>query len=129
MGRSLCLGVSLLVSLAIAGCGDDDGASEAERRGIGAGCVSDDECSEAGQRCLTFKGGYCGLSDCTTNEDCPSGSACVAHDDGDTYCFLVCRDKPECNDHRPLESQSNCSSNITFTDASTAGVKACVPPS
>lgn len=111
------------------GCGDgDDDGTEAQKRGLGAACAADSECSEAGQRCLPFKGGYCGLSGCAKNEDCPAGSACVAHDDGTNYCFLVCAEKIECNPQRPLELESNCSSNITFTDGKTS-VKACVPPS
>lgn len=117
-----------VVMLVIAsGCGDDDG-SEAQRRGVGAACVGDDDCEEERQRCLPFKAGYCGVADCTGDADCPSGSACVAHTDGTNYCFLICANKPECNVHRPLDSEANCVSNITFVDGS-KDVKACVPPS
>jgi len=119
----------LLAVSAITACGDDDDSTEAERRGVGAGCVDDADCTEEDQRCLPFKGGYCGLSGCETAADCPSGSACVAHDDGETYCFLVCREKPQCNDFRPVDFQSNCSSNVTFTDTPIGDLKACVPPS
>jgi len=122
--------------MAASSCGDDDGGgpnpSPAQRSGIGAACTVgvDTECRQdvAPLRCLNFKGGYCGLEGCTRAEDCPLGSACVAHDDGKNYCFLVCIDKPECNLTRPLEVEANCSSSITFVGAGN-GKKACVPPS
>lgn len=117
----------LLVALVIhvAGCGD--GGSEAQRRGVGAACASHLDCKE-GLTCLQFKGGYCGLSECQNDATCPTGSACVAHADGKNYCFLVCVEKPECNLYRPVDSEANCSSNVTFVDGK-RDVKACVPPS
>jgi len=109
----------------VAGCGDDDGAI---RRGIGAECAADMDCAEMGQRCLTeFRGGYCGAAACVHDTDCPSGSACVTADDGLNYCFLVCADKPECNVHRSLANESNCTSSLSFVDG-TMGRKVCSPP-
>lgn len=105
-------------------CGD---GSEAERRGVGAECSTNDDCTEAGQQCLAFKGGYCGVRDCVEDTDCPSGSLCVTHDDGVNYCFLVCADKPDCNRNRSADHESNCSSNIVYADQGSG--KACVPPS
>jgi hypothetical protein len=121
-------------SFVLVACGDDDpgdgGESAAQRAGVGAACLADDDCDQknAPLKCLSFKGGYCGLEDCQANSDCPEGSACVAHDDGMNYCFLVCSDKPECNITRPADSEANCSSSITFVEAGT-NAKACVPPS
>jgi hypothetical protein len=88
------------------------------------------DCSQrvAPLQCLSFKGGYCGLEGCTRAEDCPLGSACVAHDDGKNYCFLICTDKIQCNPTRPVDIESNCSANITFVGDNN-GKKACVPPS
>ncbi|MBN2344003.1 MAG: hypothetical protein JXR45_21095 [Deltaproteobacteria bacterium] len=119
-----------------AGCGDDPPpGTEADHVGVGAECVTNEDCpqpvddSVPAQICLQqFDGGYCGIEDCTGNDDCPDGSACVAHDDGVNYCFRVCLDKSECNLNRTIDNQSNCSSNITFVDPNT-NVKACVPPS
>ena len=126
--RTLILAFLSLSCSVLLSCGDDEG-SEADRRGVGAQCASSDECTEEGQSCLTqFKGGYCGVQDCVHDVDCPEGSACVAHDDGKNYCFLICIDKVDCNIHRDLENESNCSSSITFTDG-TMSRKACVPPS
>ena len=122
----LCAALASLAS----GCGDDDDddrGSLAQRRGIGAACSDSAECSEPGQFCLPFKGGYCGLEGCQNNATCPSGSACALHSDGKSYCFLVCREKPECNLTRPPEVESNCSSNANFVEAD-AGKKASVPP-
>jgi hypothetical protein len=109
--------------------------SPAQQAGIGTECAANDDCNQGGddddfeQTCLSFKGGYCGLEDCANDSDCLGGSACVTHDDGANYCFLLCRDKPECNGGRSAENESNCSGNITFIDPQDDGVKACVPPS
>jgi len=123
------LALPLLVSLGA--CGDDDdggGGTEADKLGVGAACAKTEDCTVQGQICLPFKGGYCGIENCTADADCPQGSLCVAHDDGKNYCFRVCVDKSECNLNRPVEFESNCSSNITFVEGK-KGSKACVPPS
>lgn len=119
-----------MVLLAFVACGgdDDDGGTEADRRGVGAACGDSTDCKEAGQTCLPFKGGYCGVADCTADVDCPSGSRCVAHTDGKNYCFRVCFDKFDCNRNRPAEHAANCSANITFVESGKSE-KACVPPS
>ena len=58
------------------GCGSDQ--SQANRLGVGADCTVSSECTQPGQVCLTeFKGGYCGVSGCLHDTDCPQGSACV----------------------------------------------------
>jgi hypothetical protein len=79
-------------------------------------------------KCLPFKGGYCGLQDCKADADCPAGSGCVAHTDGNSYCFLICTDKTQCNYTRPIDIESNCSSKIDFVSGQKTS-KACVPPS
>jgi hypothetical protein len=118
------LGVWVL--LALGGCG---GGTEAQRRGVGAECTKDSDCVETGQRCLTnFKGGYCGISPCTSDMGCPSGSACVTHDDGTNYCFLICTDKPQCNGSRSLANEANCASSPVLVDTP-KDRKVCVPPS
>jgi hypothetical protein len=123
-----CLMLLCAFVLALPACGDDDDpGSEAQRRGVGAACSSDAECPESASSCLAFKGGYCGLMGCTANENCPSGSACVRHDDGLNYCFLICRDKPQCNLYRPGVEEANCSASVSFVESTAA--KACVPPS
>ncbi|HEX2881404.1 MAG TPA: hypothetical protein VHO25_17870 [Polyangiaceae bacterium] len=136
------ISVSSLVCLALTACGDDDDdrpGTDAQQHGVGAECTQDEHCLQEGilsadggnmpLDCLTtFKGGYCGLQNCGGDADCPQGSACVAHDDGENYCFLICANKPECNLYRSLENESNCSSNADFVDG-TQGRKACVPPS
>lgn len=114
-------------------CGDDDG-TEADELGVGASCSSNDDCLREGDggvnlSCLKqFKGGYCGLEGCRSNEDCPESSACVAHDDGKNYCFRSCKDKAECNANRDADDEANCSSNVEYVDDKTSG-KSCVPPS
>lgn len=128
MGAMRALLIAALVTASWA-CGDDGDHdhTEADLLGIGAQCGSDEDCDEEHQVCLMqFKGGYCGMTGCTTDEDCPEASACVAHN-GANYCFRTCRDKAECNVNRDPEHESNCSSNVTWVDE--GGPKACVPPS
>jgi hypothetical protein len=125
---------ALVVTAMVVACGDDDGpppGSEADWHGVGAACSTDADClEEEGQRCLTdFSGGYCGIRDCTADEDCPQGSACVTHDDGVNYCFLLCIDKPDCNRNRPPSAESNCVGSITFVESNHNNDKACEPPS
>jgi len=131
----------LVAALCAVSCGDDDDhrvGTEAQQHGVGAECVQDDHCLQEGilgadggnmpLQCLTtFKGGYCGLQNCAHDADCPEGSACILHE-GDTYCFLICANKPECNVYRTLANESNCVGNADFVDGAQSR-KACVPPS
>ena len=116
-------------------CGDDDDdGTEADKLGVGASCKSNADCLREGDggvnlSCLTqFKGGYCGVEDCASNDDCPEASACVAHDDGSNYCFRSCAEKAECNLHRGEDEEANCSSSVDYVEQDTPG-KSCVPPS
>ena len=123
---------SLVVLGTIIACGNDGngGLTPAQMHGVGAACTNDMDCfvGDTALKCLSFKGGYCGLEGCHTDTDCPAGSGCVAHDDGNAYCFLRCASKPECNYTRPPAIESNCASNVDFVDGK-KGSKACVPPS
>ncbi len=128
--------VIVAFAVAFASCGDDDDTT-ADKLGVGAECASDDQCLQSNidgglsEKCLRqFRGGYCGIEDCRAVDDCPPGSACVAHDDGRNYCFRTCIDKPECNRHRSEDNEANCSANIEYVGAEKEQVgKACVPPS
>ena len=117
----------------VAGCGNSDGETEADRIGVGAECTDSGECESADEEvelvCLTqFTGGYCGLEGCTRDDECPEGSACVAHDDGKNYCFRLCQNRDECNRNRSEGNEANCSPNIVFVE-DVGERKACVPPS
>jgi hypothetical protein len=107
------------------GCGSNQNA--ANQAGIGAQCTMTADCTTTGEICLTeFAGGYCGLSGCVHDTDCPQGSACVT--DGQTnYCFLVCAAKTDCNLHRSAADESDCTSALTFVDG-TMNRKVCRPP-
>lgn len=117
--------MGILAVMMLVGCGNP-----ADQAGIAAKCSTTSDCAKVGDTqltCLTgFKGGYCGLSGCTKDEDCVQGSACVK-ENGTNYCFRVCTDKAECNANRSADSEANCSANIEHVGTSTA--KACVPPS
>jgi len=110
------------------GCGDD--GTEADKLGVGAQCTKNEDCNDdpLPQTCLSFKGGYCGLSPCAHDTDCPDASACIKHTDNVNYCFRICADKPECNRNRDVANEANCSSSVDFVDGA-MGRKACVPPS
>jgi hypothetical protein len=110
--------------------------NEADRVGVGAECTNDSDCPIVEcdvepcpvLACLRqFSGGYCGLSNCTADVQCPLGSACVAHTDGTNYCFRLCSAKPECNARRSPDVEANCSASVEFIEPQT--FKACVPPS
>jgi hypothetical protein len=123
MGRTLC---ALIVLVALANCGG--GTSEAIKRGVGAECSASLACTETNQVCLPeFAGGYCGVSACMRDSDCPAGSACVTDDNQTNYCFLICADKPECNVRRSVANESNCTSSLSFVDGA-MGRKVCRPP-
>ena len=135
--KESAMGATVLAWLLYA-CGDDGGAgNSADRLGVGAECASDDDCLQSrrdgglSEKCLTqFKGGYCGIEDCTASDVCPEGAACVIHEDGQNYCFRLCGDKPECNLNRSPDVEANCSSTVEYVDgAKDAFGKACVPPS
>jgi hypothetical protein len=124
---------------AVAGCGGDEG-TEADRIGVGAECTVDPSADPPSNcpvvqkdemdiqlKCLQFKGGYCGLEDCTGDVQCPEGSACITHDDGKNYCLRECTDKPDCNLNRPT-CPANCVGSVTFVDPRNDR-KACEPPS
>ncbi len=122
----LPLATTLLVVPLLAACGGED----ADEIGVGAECSGDADCRALsdGLNCLSaFRGGYCGLAGCAGDDDCPDRSVCVRHEDGYTYCFRTCRDKPECNANRAEDVEANCTSSAELLEAT--GVKVCVPPS
>jgi hypothetical protein len=126
MSKTMALVMSVVAVVFSLSC--DDG-TEAQRRGVGAACSATLACSESGQNCLTqFKGGYCGVAGCTDDTDCPSGSACVTHDDGMNYCFLICNVKPDCNRSRSVDVEANCSSSAVLL-VEPKDRKVCTPPS
>ncbi len=123
---------AVCLSIAIhPGCSDED-AAQADRLGVGAQCSQDADCDQStvAQVCLRqFKGGYCGVVDCSGSDDCPDPSACVQHEDGQRYCFRSCSEKLECNANRTPENESNCVSNVTYVGSTPGAGKSCVPPS
>jgi hypothetical protein len=125
----------VLVLLGLAAC---RGGVDADRVGVGAECSAATPCptypfdgGTAPLACLSqFRGGYCGLQNCTSSAGCPVGSICVRHTDGINYCFRACGDKPECNVNRTPANESNCSSSFDWAVPSEDnGAKACIPPS
>jgi hypothetical protein len=95
--------------------------------GVGASCAADADC-DTGLVCLTgFRGGYCGLRDCSTNEPCPAGSFCVEHSNGSNYCMVSCAAESDCSFCRRSDT-TECVDNADFVDALTpAGTRVCMP--
>jgi hypothetical protein len=91
------LALAVLIGLvgAPAGCGTDDVGPESQM--VGGRCTTDHDCV---RRCLVdptaFPGGYCTVS-CTSNGDCPAGSACVAREGG--ICLATCKAAADCADY------------------------------
>jgi hypothetical protein len=116
----------------LAACGGDESAAEPGL--VGAGCQTQDDCQKDEQsgdvtkQCLLqFRGGYCAIDGCERDLECPSGSACVAHGDGNSYCFRLCSDDGECNRNREPGSEASCTSSAQFLERS--GGRVCVPSS
>ena len=123
------------------GCGSGEDGTEADQIGVASSCDETEDCPTFGRdleddggseevqlECLqNFRGGYCGIEGCMSDEDCPSGARCVAHTDGMNYCFRVCSSKGECNLNRGPDDAANCSANVVFVGPEQG--KACVPPS
>lgn len=141
------LGVTIF---SLVGCGqkeepDGNGDTQADRIGVAWDCQVDEDCPEveilgAGGggstvtvqlSCLTqFTDGYCAIQGCESTSDCPHGATCVAHTDGNNYCFRECAQKSECNANREGAREANCSSNFDYADSADASnLKACIPPS
>jgi hypothetical protein len=127
--------VGLWSGLLVLGC---DNQVEADKLGVGSECARDTDCPEVkidGQdvqlACLTqFEAGYCAIEGCEESADCPEGATCVAHDDGESYCFRQCQNKSECNANRSPDSEANCSANFDYeVPEEDEGLKACIPPS
>jgi hypothetical protein len=111
--------------LVVCGCGSNQNA--ANQAGIGAQCNMTSDCTTSGEVCLTaFSGGYCGLAGCVHDTDCPQGSACVT-DNQTNYCFLICAGKTDCNLHRSLANEADCTSSLPFVDGA-MNRKVCRPP-
>ncbi|MCA9709600.1 MAG: hypothetical protein KDK70_27425 [Myxococcales bacterium] len=132
----LLLGATLAVGL---GCPHEpEEGNEADHVGVAAQCQVDADCEydpdTDGEpfelRCLTnFKGGYCGVVDCASHDDCPDGSACVFDDSGQNYCFRLCESDADCNQQRPSEVAATCSSSVRFAGSQDlSDARACIPP-
>lgn len=135
MARGGIIGFALVSSVGVIGC---EGGNEADKLGVGSECAKDSDCPEVkvdGEtvqlECLTqFDAGYCAIEGCDESADCPQGAICVAHDDGESYCFRECDSKSECNANRSPDSEANCSANFDYeVPEDDEGLKVCIPPS
>jgi len=130
MKKILFILAVVLLSFTFISCGDDDNENESDKIGIAGECKTDEDCKTEGLTCLLdFKGGYCGVADCTKNEDCPESSLCVT-ENSKNFCFRSCTDKVECNENRSEDNEANCSGSFDLASQDdTTKLKACIPPS
>jgi len=100
---------------------------------MGAECSNDADCFQSetvDYRCLTqFEGGYCGIENCGSSDDCPRGFGCVELSDRRTYCLELCVARTDCNSNRTeISALENCSGVEHIDDDKAIQGKACVPP-
>lgn len=94
--------------------------------GVGAACASDADCA-AGLECSTgLRGGYCTLSGCSTNDECPADSLCVRGPSDTSYCARGCSVASDCSFCRGSELAANCSDEADFVQDGTTG-SVCLP--
>lgn len=130
--------IPLLAGLLASACNADDDRSEAERVGLGGGCQVDANCTQrAGDAAegydltcfVDFDGGLCGIDQCDSGADCPEGSACVLHDNGQNHCFRLCSSDDECNVNRNADVPASCTTNAQFLqNEGVEGDSVCIPP-
>lgn len=127
------LATAILLTWMLSSCSDD--APKVDQIGIGGQCTLKDDCNQEldSLDCITtFKGGYCGRQACANNSECPTGSVCV-NEEGVSYCFRTCAEKPECNANRDLDNEANCSGSFSLMESTDTmpsnQPKVCIPPS
>lgn len=102
--RSVLCSISFLVLSAIAGCGSGGVGKSGDV--VGGPCAGDGDCA-GGSVCLVegdFPGGTCTVR-CTSQADCPNGSACVQENGG--TCLLACSSNGDCRGEYMCEAKSN----------------------
>lgn len=100
MIRTMVHTIGLFIALvALGACGSGVGNDGAI---VGGACAVNNEC-DIDSRCLTgagFPGGYCART-CTSDEDCPEGSACADEEGG--VCMVACGGSGECRSDEGYE--------------------------
>lgn len=87
--------------------------------GLGSRCAADEDCGD--YDCIDeIEGGYCSQRDCTSNDDCPEDSACVAGSDFN-YCAPRCDAESDCTFCRDADSAASCVSDVAFVEDGTTG--------
>jgi hypothetical protein len=92
--RRVALLVGLLLTAAQSSCGEDDVGPQSHM--VGGRCVADSDCINRCVKGTEFPGGYCTVP-CTTDNDCPGGSACAASNGG--VCLATCQTTTDCKDY------------------------------
>lgn len=92
--------------------------------GIGASCARDEDCATGYSCSPGYDGGYCGLDDCETSDDCPSDSACILTSAG-TTCAKRCSTQSDCSFCR-YDDFVSCSDDAEFVVAADA-TSVCLP--
>jgi hypothetical protein len=94
--------------------------------GIGADCGDANDCSSDLECLSAFRGGYCGLSGCLVNDDCPDDALCVVASNGENHCYKPCSTASDCSFCRRDGLLGACTADVSFAEDGTTG-SVCVP--
>lgn len=101
-----------------------DGGGATGTGAIGDPCASGADCrsGECGGEALGFPGGYCTLTGCAADEDCPAGSHCDLLQGGPPLCVRSCHFENDCRDAYTCEVVDGASAGSCVPAAGTGGV-------
>ncbi len=88
------LAIFLVAGSALVGCGDDDDGHSS--RDVGGECSDNADCSDRCVRGPDWPGGMCTF-DCSTDDDCPSGTYCIEREGG--ICAVACSRTEDCRSY------------------------------
>jgi hypothetical protein len=102
LSRIALIVLASALPLALAGCGSSVGK---DGDVVGGPCAEENPCA-SGSECLMsgeFPGGLCVVG-CSSDAECPSGSACVSNEGG--VCMQLCDNKSDCREGYQCEGKS-----------------------
>ena len=103
--------ITILSMTLLAACGQTDLADIPPRELVQSGCSDNADC--AGDRCIVGVGeGLCSAN-CTTQDDCPTGTICADTEAVRGVCLLSCTNSSECTEH--LGSAFDCDTESDLT--------------
>lgn len=102
----MTVGLMLLLSVGLAGCGGPDAHDVVNR-----GCSADADCP-AGRCMEDYPGGLC-TKTCGNQGECPAGTACVESDGSGGVCLFRCESAEQCRQEVGDGYECDCKSDVT----------------